>query len=176
MSARFLATVVCGNAGVGKSTLGRRLAAKSRAILLDLDTCTERLARCVLLSHGLDPADRDSPDYKRLLREPVYETLFDIAHENLAHAPCVIVGPFTSERRDATWPERLRLRLETEVQIVVAHCDLEERRRRIIARANPRDAGKLAEWASYAVQGIDPAKPPFEHTWVDTTALPPPLD
>src|SRR5688572_13395362 len=111
MATRQTATLVCGNAGVGKSTLGARLAAERRALLLDMDTCSERLVRLVLRAHGLDENDRDSPEYKRLLRAPVYETVFDIAHANLAHAPAVIVGPFTQERRDPHWPAWLGERL-----------------------------------------------------------------
>jgi len=169
VQSRHLATIVCGNAGVGKSTLGRRLAAEQRAALIDIDTCTERLAKLVLVGHGLDPEDRDSAAYKGLLRNPVYETLFDIAVENLAHVPCVIVGPFTSERREATWPDRLRARLGGPVSIVVVYCDLEERRRRIERRGNPRDSGKLENWEDYAALGIDRDRPPFEHVWIDTT-------
>lgn len=171
MTARCLATIVCGNAGVGKSTLAKRLGAQQGAAVIDIDTCTERLAQQVLIGHGLDPSDRDSPDYKRLLRDPIYETLFDIAVENLAHVPCIIVGPFTRERRDPTWPERLRQRLRSPVRILVVHCDPDERRRRIEKRANPRDAGKLSHWTAYAEQSTDRAIPPFEHEWIDTTLL-----
>jgi hypothetical protein len=144
------------------------LAAEQRALLLDIDTCTERLARLVLRAHGLDEDDRDSPEYKQLLREPVYETLFDIAHANLPHAPVVIVGPFTQERRDPNWPARLAERLAAPIAVVYVHCSLTERRRRIEARGNPRDRAKLAAWDDYAAQGEDSAPPPFPHRRVDT--------
>lgn len=170
MQERCSATVVCGNAGSGKSTLARRMAAEQRAVLVDIDTCTERLVQQALLAHGLDPADRDSPRYKQLLRDPVYEQMFDIASENLAHVPCILVGPFTSERRDPAWPERLRQRLQAPVRIVIVHCDPAERRRRIEQRGNPRDVGKLSDWSDYAALGVDRETPPFEHVWVDTTS------
>lgn len=172
MKAPHLATVVCGNAGVGKSTLGARLASEQHAVLLDIDTCTERLVRLVLEAHRLDPNDRDSPEYKRLLREPVYESMFDIAVANLAHAPVILVGPFTSERRDPSWPDRLRQRLAAPVEIVYVHCAPDERQRRIRARGNPRDAGKLSNWTSYAAHGEDPGVPPFPHRLVDTGRSP----
>jgi len=173
MPSPHLATIVCGNAGVGKSTLGARLAVEQRAVLLDIDTCTERLVRLVLGAHGLDPDDRDSPEYKRLLREPVYESMFDIARANLVHAPVILVGPFTSERRDPSWPDRLRQRLGAPVEIVYVHCAPDERQRRIRARGNPRDAGKLADWDAYAAQGEDGGVPPFPHRLVDTGHSPP---
>lgn len=168
MTTQHTATIVCGNAGVGKSTLGAKLAREQRAVLLDIDTCTERLVRLVLEGHGLDPDDRDSPEYKSLLREAVYESMFDIAVTNLPHAPAVIVGPFTNERRDASWPVRLRERLAAPVEIVYVRCAPEERRRRIAARGNPRDAGKLANWDAYSAHGEDPTLPPFPHRLVDT--------
>lgn len=168
--ARRRAHVVCGNAAAGKSTFAARLAAEKVAALIDIDTVTERLARLVLAAHGLSPDDRDSPEYKALLREPVYETLFDVARENLAHVPCVIVGPFTRERRDPGWPERLRARLGTDVEIYYLHCAVEERQRRLIARGEPRDAGKLRDFAAYAAVGEDPDTLPFPHHRIDTTA------
>jgi predicted kinase len=169
VTARKQAVIVCGNAAVGKSTHGAKLAASLGAALLDIDTCTERLARVAMSAGGLDPDDRDSPAFKRLLRDPIYETLFDIAKVTLASVPCVIVGPFTQERRDPSWPARLEARLEANVRIVVLHCDAAERRRRIAQRGNPRDAGKLAAWDAYAAVGRDEHPPPFPHEWVDTT-------
>ncbi len=171
MSDRKQAIVVCGNAGVGKSTYGAKLAAELGAALVDIDTCTERLARLVMQQSGHEPADRDSADFKRLLREPIYETLFDIACENLAHVPCVIVGPFTRERRTASWPADLSARLRAPVRIILVTCSAEERRRRILERENPRDAGKLENWEAYEAAGRDEHPPPFEHEFVDTSEL-----
>lgn len=167
--ARPWALVVCGNAGVGKSTYGRAVAAARGALLLDLDTVTERLAKVALRAAGLDSNDRDSPAYKSLLREPAYEALFDVAAENLPHACCVLVAPFTRERRLAEWPAQLQQRLGAPVEIHVLHCDERERFRRIEARNNPRDHAKLRAWASYATQGRDVERPPFAHRWIDTT-------
>jgi len=166
--------VVCGNAGSGKTTYGKRLAAELGAALVDIDACTERLARLVLRQSGMNEADRDSPEYKALLREPIYEAMFDIAVTNVSHVPCVLVGPFTTERRRRTWPAELEARLGVPVRIVLVHCDEPERRRRFAQRAHPRDEGKLDEWESFAAYGRDAAPPPFEHELVDTTHEPAP--
>ena len=96
-SPRHVDYIVCGNAGAGKSTFAARLCAEQAAVLIDIDTVTERLAKLVLRGHGLPEDDRDSPEYKALLREPIYEALFDVALVNLPHLPCVIVGPFTRD-------------------------------------------------------------------------------
>ncbi|HTV21334.1 MAG TPA: AAA family ATPase [Polyangiaceae bacterium] len=166
---RQRAYIVCGNAGVGKSTFAARLCREKSAALIDIDTVTERLAKLVLRGHGLPEDDRDSPEYKALLREPIYEALFDVALDNLPHLPCVIVGPFTRERREASWPARLAVRLSTTVDIYVVWCSSQERQRRIELRGNPRDAGKLVDFDTYAAQGEDVSPPPFHHHWVDTT-------
>lgn len=166
---RHPAYVICGNAGAGKSTFAAQLCRERGAALIDIDTVTERLARLVLRGHGLPEDDRDSPAYKALLREPIYEALFDVALDNLPVLPCVIVGPFTRERRDATWPERLARRLGTQVEIYHVWCDTAERRRRLEQRGNPRDGGKLVDFAAYAAAGEDPGPLPFQHHHVDTT-------
>jgi predicted kinase len=166
---RQTAYVVCGNAGVGKTTFAARLCLEKGAVLVDIDTVTERLARLVLRGHGLSEDDRDSPAYKALLREPVYEALFDVAIDNLPCLPCVIVGPFTRERRDARWPERLAQRLGTAVEIYYLWCEPAERRRRLERRGNVRDAGKLDDYSAYAALGEDPGPLPFPHQRVDTS-------
>lgn len=168
-SPRHVANIVCGNAGAGKSTFAARLCAEQAAVLIDIDTVTERLAKLVLRGQGLPEDDRDSPEYKALLREPIYEALFDVALDNLPHLPCVIVGPFTRERRDATWPERLARRLGTRIEIYHLWCSADERRRRLERRGNARDGGKLADFAAYAAEGADPGPPPFPHHHIDTT-------
>jgi predicted kinase len=169
-SERQRAIVICGNAGVGKSTFAARLCRQLSAVLVDIDTVTERLAKLVLRGHGLPEDDRDSPAYKALLREPIYEALFDVALDNLPHLPTVIVGPFTRERRDPSWPAQLAERLGTAVEIYYLWCSDSERRRRIAVRGNPRDAAKLQDFDAYAREGVDAGAPPFEHRFVDTTA------
>lgn len=168
-SLRHPAYVICGNAGVGKSTFAARFCAARGAALIDIDTVTERLAKLVLRAQGIPEDDRDSAAYKQLLREPIYETLFDVALDNLPLLPCVIVGPFTRERRDPGWPARLSERLATQIEIYYLWCEPEERRRRLERRGNPRDRGKLLDYAAYAAEGEDAGPPPFPHHHVDTT-------
>ncbi len=167
---RQRAYVVCGNAGAGKSTFAAALCAEKGAVLVDIDTVTERLAQLVLRAQGLSEDDRDSGAYKALLREPIYETLFDVALDNLARLPCVIVGPFTRERRQADWPKLLSQRLGAEVEIYCVWCATAERQKRLDRRANPRDRAKLADFETYAAQGEDPEPLPFAHHRIDTTS------
>jgi len=149
------ATIVCGNAGAGKTTYGQRLAAEQGAVLLDIDTVSERLVQAGLKGMGRNVNDRDSPEYKELFRDAIHDALFSIAAENLAHIPVVLVAPFTKERNDAEFPTLIRERLNSTFEIVYVTCDEEERRRRIVSRGNARDADKLKDWDAYAKKELE---------------------
>ena len=101
------AFVVCGSPGAGKTTYAQRLAEQRNAALLDIDTVTDRLVRLALAESGRNEDDRDSAYFKRCFRGPIYDTLFDIARDNLTRLDVVIVGPFTREIGDSSWPSRL---------------------------------------------------------------------
>ncbi|MBX7144336.1 MAG: ATP-binding protein [Oligoflexia bacterium] len=165
------AFVICGSPGAGKSVYGAKLAAQHRAILLDIDTCTEGLIQVSLVNLGHDPADRDSAYFKDTFREPIYQTLFSIAKENLAWVDTVIVGPFTREIRDAEWPTKLRQILAAEVEIHYICCSQLERRRRLELRGDSRDIPKLRDWDKHVRYLGDEQPPKFPHVFVDTSEL-----
>ncbi|MFT5195421.1 MAG: putative kinase [Cellvibrionaceae bacterium] len=162
------AFIICGPPGAGKTTYGSRLAAERQAVLLDIDTVTETMVRAALSAAGRDPNDRDSPWFKTHFREPIYDTLFAIAKENLPVQDVVIVGPFTREIRDATWPGKLVERLGSPVKIHYVTCPPEVRRQRIITRGEPRDLAKLADWDSHQAYFRNEGPPVFEHVFIDT--------
>ncbi|SMP69634.1 Predicted kinase [Neorhodopirellula lusitana] len=161
--------LVTGAAGVGKSTFGKELATKLAAVLLDSDTVTEPVVRAGLVAAGLEPTDRDSPEYKRLFRDAVYECLFQTAADNLDHVSVVIVGPFTRELGDVTWPDQIRDRFGIQPTIWYLTCDDEVRRQRILGRGNPRDQAKLVDWNQHVIEA-PPAKPafPVQHVTTDS--------
>ena len=159
--------IVTGAAGVGKSTYGATLAFKLKAALLDSDTLSEAVIRAGMKAAGLDPTDRDSPEYKTIFRDAVYECLFQTAAENLAHINVVLVGPFTRELQDADWPQRLKERLGVEPAIWFLTCPDEVRRQRIAARGNPRDQIKLEAWEQYVAEG-SPDPPAFRVSRIET--------
>ncbi len=161
--------IVCGNAGVGKTTYGAKLAQDLSGALLDIDTASERLVRVGLAGYGLPEDDRDSPRYKELFREAIHETLWLLARDCLASVPVVVVAPFTQERRQVTFPRRVEERLGVAVTVHYLWCRETDRKVRIVRRGNPRDAGKIAEWDSFSAHGQDPSRPPFEHIFVDTS-------
>jgi predicted kinase len=158
--------VVCGSPGAGKSTYARKLASARHAALLDIDTVTERLARLALREAGHDPDDRDSDYFKRTFREPVYETLFDIARENLPYQEVVVVGPFTRELRDPDWPAKLARVLGGPAEVHYVSCPPEIRRKRLAERGDARDLAKLRDWEGY-VRYYEESPPVFEHLSID---------
>ena len=159
--------VVCGGAGVGKSTFARRLAHAVGAAIIDIDPCTELLVQRGLVGHGLPVTDRDSPKYKSLYRVVIHKQLFSIAREQLLHSriPVVLVAPFTTERRwpaatFATWlrDEIIGTSMKLKVTVVFLVCDPRERIRRIKQRNNPRDAQKFDDEAMYLQTSEDDPK------------------
>ena len=159
--------IVTGAAGVGKSTFARKLAVKHSAIMLDSDTVTEPVVRAGMTAAGLDPTDRDSPVYKTLFRDAVYECLFETALENIMHASVVIVGPFTKEMNQPAWPRSLEYRFGVTPTIWYLYCDDDIRYNRILGRGNPRDQLKLADWPRH-VASAPVQKPSFSVKRIDT--------
>ena len=158
-------TLICGPAGVGKSTYGRKLASEKKACFLDSDTVTEPVVRAGMALGGYDPDDRDSLVYRRAFRDAVYECLFATAAENLPEVEVVMVGPFSSEIRDPNFLSDLKKRFQVEVKVIFLTCDEPLRKERIEKRGNPRDAGKLRDWESYlAMTEVRP--PVFPHECV----------
>jgi len=159
--------IVCGSPGAGKTTYAKQLASVRGAALLDIDTVSERLVRIALREAGYDPDDRDSETFKRAFREPIYETLFDIARENTPFQEAVVVGPFTKELRDPDWPAKLSQTLGGPVKVHYVHCPAETRKQRLAERGEARDLAKLRNWEEYIQYYGEDSPPVFEHVLID---------
>ena len=160
--------VVCGPPAGGKTHHGRQLAARVGAVLLDNDIVTEPVVQAGMQAAGLSRDDRDSPRYKEIFRESVYESLFQVAEANLSHLPVVLVGPFTRESQQQDWPARLAARFGVPVEVHFVSCPPEVRRERMERRGEARDLAKLAQWDAY-LQTTALKPPPFDHVLVDTS-------
>lgn len=137
--------IVCGLPASGKTTFAKKLAKELGAAFFDSDTTTDLIIQAAHTAADLDPHDRDSPLYKKTYREPVYETLFALATDNLTHTDVIIAGPFTSELKDQeAWEHVLKIRFKDAV-VNLHHIKIDEdlRIQRMKKRNALRDKNKL---------------------------------
>ncbi|MDT3425702.1 dephospho-CoA kinase [Paenibacillus forsythiae] len=142
-----------GGAGAGKTTLAKALAARRKAAFFDMDILLRPAAEAIMTLHGLDPADRDSEDYKKLCRDLGYRITMDAALDNVKlNVDSIVVGPFTKEAADEGWIARELSRigrslLDVEVKaIIVSLSDETLYKERIAARGSKLDDWKLRHW------------------------------
>lgn len=105
---------------------------------------------------GLDPSDRDSPEYKHLCRDLGYRITMDAALDNVQLGiDTVVVGPFTKETETTNWIEQELSRIgrsleDTDVRVAYIYLANEELyHKRIMARQSPLDEYKLANWDTF---------------------------
>ncbi|MDQ1644501.1 MAG: hypothetical protein QOJ50_685 [Cryptosporangiaceae bacterium] len=138
--------MLTGAPATGKSTLGRLLARRLRAALLDQDVATQPLVDVVQGLIGVD--DLDDPRLAAATRAARYEVLAALAVDNLsAGVPVVLVAPYTTERADPQAWDLLRSRLARAggaPLLVWLSLPPEEIVRRLRARGAARDRAKLA--------------------------------
>ena len=136
--------IVCGLPASGKTTFAKDLAVETGSAFFDSDTATDLIIQAAHRAAGIDPHDRDSIRYKETYREPVYETLFGLAEENLQHTDVIIAGPFTTELKDETrWLEELEQRFSGS-KVRLHHIVISEslRLERMRGRGAKRDEAK----------------------------------
>lgn len=154
---RPVALFITGPSGCGKTTLAREWVREQVRFgrpwtLLDKDVAGGLHGPRLLKELGADPDDRDSPVYKREVRDLDYGTTLNLAAEQLALGGSVVLpGPWTRELVDGSLFDPVRLGLP-EVRSVVVWLALPEaaRRSRIAQRQHAQDGWKLQNWATYA--------------------------
>lgn len=162
------AVLLTGWPAAGKSTLGRALARRLGAALLDQDTATAPLVAVVadlVGVHDLDDARLAGPT-----RRARYETVTALAEDNLRiGTPVVLVAPFTDERRDLDAWVALdrRLRAAGGAPLLV-WVQLQPRTavHRLRSRGAPRDLAKVTDPAAFTA-ALDVAEPAGPHLKVD---------
>lgn len=163
--------LVTGAPASGKTVLGRALATRLGATLLDLDVATAPLTTVIARLVGQD--DLDGTELARTTRAARYETLTALAEDNLrARHPVVLVAPFTTERREPAAWARLSGRLgaaggrpvlawlRTEPALLLG---------RLRARAADRDRAKLADLEGF-LDRVSLEPPAVAHVAVDAAA------
>jgi predicted kinase len=162
------AVVLSGAPATGKSTVGRALARRLGAALVDLDTATAPLVAVVAGMLGV--SDLDDPRLAGPTRGARYETLVAVAEDSLAvGTPVVLVAPFTTERRSGTAWEALAARLRVaggEPTLVWLRLDPDVVLHRLRARGAARDEAKLDDPEAY-LQRLAADPPACPHLDVD---------
>lgn len=145
-----------GGAGSGKTTLAKALSRKYKATFLDMDILLRPAAEAIMTLQGLDPSDRDSPEYKRLCRDLGYRITMDAALDNVdLGVDTIVVGPFTKEIETPEWIEQELSRIgrslgNTDVRVAYIYLqDEAQYYKRITARHSPLDEWKLANWDTF---------------------------
>lgn len=147
---------IIGGAGAGKTTLAKALASKRHAVFLDMDTLARPASEAVMGIAGLDPNDRDSPEYKRLCRDLGYRLTMNAALENLELGTDVfVIGPFTKETEDSGWLKSELLRIgasvdDVDVKVVFVYLQEDIYRDRIMQRGSVLDQWKLENWKEFS--------------------------
>ncbi|ABE30973.1 AAA domain protein [Paraburkholderia xenovorans LB400] len=156
----------CGHAGTGKTTLAKNLhgpltkASGTPFCLLDKDTLYGGYSAAAMAMLTGDPNDRDSPLFLQHLRDPEYRGLLDTARDNLElGVSALVVGPLSREVRERRLFDRAWLGVGAEVviRVVWVYTSEETARQRIVKRANPNDAYKLAHWDEYRQRRFVPS-------------------
>ncbi|NUX59158.1 AAA family ATPase [Paraburkholderia youngii] len=156
----------CGHAGTGKTTLAKKLfgplmkASGTPFCLLDKDTLYGGYSAAAMAMVTGDPNDRDSPLFLQHLRDPEYRGLIDTARDNLELGiSALVVGPLSREVRERRLFDHAWLGVAPDVRLRVVWVRTSEdvARQRIVARANPNDAYKLAHWDDYRRRRFEPS-------------------
>ncbi|MDR2113438.1 MAG: ATP-binding protein [Candidatus Accumulibacter sp.] len=148
-----------GAAGSGKSTVGKFVASRFHYCYLDKDVIANRFTGLLLQLKGYRPAEREQCKfYKNEVMDLEYETLLDIAGENLRLGNSVVLdAPFlsyfddpdfvTNSMNEFGWGKGIR---PTILEVFVQPEILKQR---IVRRNNARDLWKLDHWEHF-ISGI----------------------
>lgn len=171
--------LVGGYAGSGKTETGRILARATGWAMLDKDSITRPVVEAMLRHADHSPHDRESAFYLDTVRPAEYESLREVALENVACGNSVIVSaPFARELNDPAWCARTAADYdahEAQVRALWVRCDEESMQRYLRRRGAARDERKLAHWADYAA-GLDMHyTPALPHAIVQNSITDPPL-
>jgi len=162
------AVLLTGWPAAGKSTVGRALARRLGAALVDQDTATAPLVGVVadlVGVHDLDDARLAGPT-----RQARYETVTALAEDNLrVGTPVVLVAPFTDERRDPLAWRALDRRLRAaggSPLLVWLRLQPATGVPRLRAGGATRDLAKAAGTAAF-IAALDVAEPAGPHLTLD---------
>lgn len=145
---------ILGHSCSGKTTLAKEVIKikkeeKECWALLDKDTVGDKFSRQMLKMLGLPELDRDSPEYKKNIRDLEYLACLDVIREQLENDINVVTpGPWTKELKSGFIFSVDEMMLPKETRLFHVFLDIPEDilKERMIARKHPRDKWKLENW------------------------------
>lgn len=143
-----------GAASSGKSTVGKLIASNYNFTYLDKDTVCNNFTGALLESNGYSPHERDDCDYyKNVVMDLEYQTLLDIANDNLWLGRSVILdAPFLGYFSNKNYINELRKKYDwsnVKAMVLQVTIDFSILKERMKARGLNRDTWKLANWDTY---------------------------
>ncbi|RJQ74233.1 GntR family transcriptional regulator [Pseudonocardiaceae bacterium YIM PH 21723] len=179
-AAKPVVLLIGGYAGSGKTELGRIISRRTHWAMLDKDSTTRSVVEAALTTMGLSPHDRESEQYRTIIRPAEYEALMTGTIENVeCGTSCVVTAPFVAEFSDPAWCARTRSSIESRGGIAVfiwVECDAETMFGYVRKRGAARDASKLADWPAWLAQLDLAFRPATEHTVINNSAADEPLE
>ena len=152
------AIIIAGHAGTGKTKFSKKLLALAadkgkHLAFLDKDTIGGKFSQLIMQMKTGDPYDRDSDEFKSLVRPIEYAALTNVALDNLKNGiSCILCAPFGSECKSQDSFEKYvadTFKDIAQVVLVWAYVHPTEAKRRILKRAHPMDRYKLEHWDEY---------------------------
>ncbi|MFJ7952818.1 AAA family ATPase [Lysinibacillus sp. NPDC096418] len=151
--------IVIGEAGVGKSAVGKLIAKEKKYTYIDKDTATISLTEQYLeeCSPTKNKHDRESDFYLSTVRPLEYKTILALALENLELGNSVVLtAGFELEIQDENWlqmnPDIMKIRAIADLKVVMVTVDKQTLLNRLITRNELRDTWKLNNWDAYLKQ------------------------
>jgi predicted kinase len=166
------AVIIAGLPGTGKSTVARELAERTGFALVDKDSITRPFVEKLMELLAGDPHDRESSLHRQEVKPLEYAAWQAVMFDNLrVRNSTIVVTPLVGERRDPRWLrdfERDVRAAGAEIALVWVDCETRTMRRRLLERAAPRDAWKLAHWEEHLTRNEPSARPIVPHLRIDT--------